>query len=117
MKIESCKIKLPEENREEISMQIQEICFANEIGWASCGRGKDIRHSGKPYLFIKKIITWMDGDETYFQAHRNPEISHQDFIAKYGPETGAINDYEVGDVRRYGAVGDSKTQPGNRPVP
>ena len=79
MKIESCKIKLPEENREEISRQIQEICFANGCKWSKNG-------TNFVHLDAKWLTVWDDATLTYGSTESKPEISLQDFIAKYGPE-------------------------------
>ena len=96
MKIEPCKIKLPEENREEILKQILAI-----------GKSGGLYIINNHPLGSQNWINITEACMTVYSSHGccgGSEILHQDFIAKYGPETGAINDYEVGDVRRYGGV-------------
>ncbi len=40
----------------EQSKQVQEICFANGIGWWN--RAYEVQHLTREYLFIKDIISW-----------------------------------------------------------
>lgn len=69
-------------DREIVSTRIQEACFAMGIYWLS--GSKEASKFTQKYLFIDEEIHNCSGDKGRFERQDNTQISHQDFIAKYG---------------------------------
>ena len=64
------------------SQQVQEICFANGIGW--WGNCKKVEYVHMPYLFINKVyLTYCDTDE-FFKEKENEEVDASLFIRTNG---------------------------------
>ena len=68
----------------EQSKKIQEICFENNIGWAS---GKILKHLDSPFLYIRKYNELgysKKADELFFIRESNEEVSAELFIRTNG---------------------------------
>ena len=72
----------------EESKQVQEICFANKIGWNT--GIFEVQHLHSKYLFINKayltssmIIQYCDTEE-FFKEKRNEEVDATLFIRTQG---------------------------------
>ena len=69
----------------EQSEAVQQICFANDIGWGFEGKYKDIKHLEQSLLFIyDKNITFAYYDNDYFVNNKNKEIDADLFIRTNG---------------------------------
>lgn len=65
----------------EESMQVQEICFANEISWEN--KYKECSHTDKKFLYIDDYLTWGDIDRG-FEINFNEEVDASFFINTNG---------------------------------
>ena len=66
----------------EQSKQVQEICFANGVGWN--GGIFEVQHLHSKYLFIKKpYLTYCDTEE-FFKENGNAEVEASFFIKTQG---------------------------------
>ena len=89
MKIEPCKIRIPVENREEISTRIQKCCFSNSIYWSD---SRVTKYTNSDFLFIElggrfgDLLNGYGEEIEYFESDALPEISAADFIEKYGQD-------------------------------
>ncbi len=66
----------------EQSKQVQEICFANGIGWVS--GGYVISRIQQKYLFINKLHLAYCSTEEFFKEIRDEEVDAQLFIRTNG---------------------------------
>ena len=68
----------------EQSAKVQEICFENDIAWVS--RKKKVMFINKPFLFIDRHISFMDGDEleNFLEDDEYEEIDTEFFIRTNG---------------------------------
>ena len=66
------------------SIKVQEICFENDIDWAS---GTNLRHLDEPFLYINDshlLGYGKIGEDGFFNKDKNEEVSAELFIRTNG---------------------------------